>query len=357
MPRFLEFPGYSFSVQFRKIRILALPALLLLALLCAAGCDVLVGGQGPGPEEIPHSGFVLPDPEQLSPEAGDVRLGYLYYADSRHRFLVPVRRAIPWVEGIAAATLLQLTPSPGPADALQQLGLSATLPVQTEIYGIAINDTLARVNFNTHFLNYPPDHERLVLGSILCTLRQFSTIETVEILVEGEKVERFPGGAPGRLPLGPECYINLELDEGMENYRNFTAVRLFFCYPSPNGRIFYVPVTRILPSGVDAHTSAVEELLKGPRKGSGLFSDIPPGTGLLHLSIEEGLAIIDLSKPFLSYQGGRTGAENMVSQILLTLSALEGVEQVQILVEGVKVTLEGLDLSNPLTPPEVYNYF
>jgi spore germination protein GerM len=67
---------------------------------------------------------------------------------------------------------------------------------------------------------------------------------------------------------------------------------------------------------------------------------------------------VDLSKEVLAYSGGLTGAENLVTQILLTLSANADVELIQILVEGEKVTLpDGLDLSEPLTPPDAYNYF
>ena len=76
----------------------------------------------------------------------------------------------------------------------------------------------------------------------------------------------------------------------------------------------------------------MRELLKGPRPGSGLFSELPAGTALLSFRVEDGQAVLDLSGEFLTFQGGRTGAENMVNQILLTLSFQEKIEQVQILV-------------------------
>lgn len=127
---------------------------------------------------------------------------------------------------------------------------------------------------------------------------------------------------------------------------------------TPHRRILYVPVTRILPPSDDAASAAVKELLAGPRRGSGLFSDIPPDTVLRSLQLEDGLVVIDLSKDLLDYEGGRTGAENVVNQILLTLAQLEGVNEIQILVEGEKVSLpEEIDLTVPLKPPAVYNFF
>jgi germination protein M len=236
--------------------------------------------------------------------------------------------------------------------------LAPALPEQTLLRGMAINEGLARVDFSASFLDYPPERERFILGSILCTLRQFSTIERVEIMVEGAKLEQFPGGTPGRMALGPQEWINLDIDDTLEDYRNFSAVILYYAHAAPNGWIFYVPVTRILPPAEDEKTTAVTELLKGPPKGIGLFSDIPRGTKLMGLQINEMVAEVNLSREFLNYQGGLTGAENAVNQVLLTLSSLEGVDQVQILIEGEKLILkDGLDLTKPLKPPDPLNYF
>ena len=214
------------------------------------------------------------------------------------------------------------------------------------------------MDFSGSFLDYNPSCERIVLGGLLCTLRQFPDIEQLEIMVDGASPVKFPGGTPGRIPLGPECLINLEVDDELKDYRNFTAVTVYFCFLTPQERILYVPVTRVLLPADDAAAAAAGELLAGPRRGSGLFSDLPPGTSLLGLKLEEGRMVIDLTKELLAYEGGRTGPENMLNQLLLTLAQLEEVSEVQILVEGEKVRLpDGIDLTVPLKPPAVYNYY
>ncbi|MEW5784160.1 MAG: GerMN domain-containing protein [Bacillota bacterium] len=330
----------------------------ILLMLLAAGCDALPATPQSGDEDgRPEGEFILPDPPRLPAEAGSVRIGTLFYPDTLGRFLVPITMEIPWTEGIARITLQKLVPSSGLSGRLNELGLAAVLPAGVEILGIAINEGLARIDLSDAFLEYPPEQERLVLGSILCTLRQFSTIEQVEIVVDGESVDRFPGGTPGKLPLGPECWINLEIESDVDDYREYSAVKLFFCYPAPCGLIFYVPVTRVLLPVDDLPTAVVEELLEGPRRGSGLFSEIPPETVLLSIKQEDGLITLNLSGHLLDCQGGKTGAENIVNQILLTLSALENVRQVQILVEGDAVSFgHWFDLTNPLEPPQVFNF-
>lgn len=338
---------------------LCLAVLVGLLVLYLAGCDALSPERGRDEgQNRTDTGFKLPDPPQVPPDAGEVRRGMLYYPDQQRRFLVPVQRSIPFTESIAGVTLEHLVAAPELNSELEAVGLTAALPENTVIRGISINEDLARVDFSASFLNYPPEHERLVLGSVLCTLRQFPSIERLEIMVEGVNMEQFPGGTPGRMPLGPQCWINLEVDNEVEDYRKFTAVKVYFCYPAPNGWVFYVPVTRILPPTEDENLAAVEELLDGPLKGSGLFSDIPRGTRMIAFNLEGGLLELDLSKEILSYQGGRTGVENLVSQILLTLGGLEGVDEIQLLVEGEKVSLkDGPDLTSPIKPPDIYNYF
>lgn len=340
----------------------ALHLLLLLPLIiiCTTGCNRVFWSEyyPDSGETAPPGGFVLPEPPALaSSTAPETRLGVLFYPDAEKRFLVPVCLPIPSQEGIARATLEYLVPSSGMAGLLQKNGLSYIFPPEVDICGLSISETgLARVDFSAAFLQYPPVEERLVLGSLLCTLRQFPSIEEVEVMVEGATLEKFPGGTSGLVPLGPQCWVNLEVDPAVEDYRHFSAVKLYFCYSAPSGNIFYVPVTRILVPEEDLPWATVRELLQGPSAGSGLFTEIPPETCLLGVKVEDGRAVANFSREIFLYQGGRTGAENVAYQLRLTLGTLEGVEEVEIFVEGQPAVFkEGPDLGQPLPPPYPYN--
>ncbi|HHY42462.1 MAG TPA: GerMN domain-containing protein [Thermoanaerobacterales bacterium] len=77
---------------------------------------------------------------------------------------------------------------------------------------------------------------------------------------------------------------------------------------------------------------AVEELLKGPET-NGLKSTIPEGTKLLNLNVKDKIATVNLSEDFTGFPG--TMAESLaIISIVNTLTDLEGIEQVQILVDG-----------------------
>lgn len=77
---------------------------------------------------------------------------------------------------------------------------------------------------------------------------------------------------------------------------------------------------------------AIEELLKGPET-DGLISTIPEGTKLLNLDVKDKIATVNLSEDFTGFPG--TMAESLaIISIVNTLTDLEGIEQVHILVNG-----------------------
>jgi len=77
---------------------------------------------------------------------------------------------------------------------------------------------------------------------------------------------------------------------------------------------------------------AIEELLKGPET-EGLKSTIPQGTKLLSLDVKDKIATVNLSEDFTGFPG--TMAESLaIISIVNTLTDLDGIEQVKILVNG-----------------------
>ncbi|MEW5920452.1 MAG: GerMN domain-containing protein [Bacillota bacterium] len=279
----------------------------------------------------------------------------VYFLEEKSHNLLPVTVLQPWTEGVARAALERLIKGPTPAEEMR-FGISSPLPPQTAIVGINIRGGLCRVDFSRAFLDYDPGMEREVLTSVVYTLLQFNTVNEVEIVVEGSPVEIFPGGTPGRGTFNMQHSLNLEVADNVGDLAAAQQLRLYFCTLLGENSIFYVPITRVVAEKGELVQTAVDELLKGPRPGSNLFSDLPPGTKLHNFSLQGGILLVDFSRELLQYQGGRSGEENIINQLVLTLTALPGVERVQILVEGEKLLLpHGTSLKTPLPPPLLYN--
>jgi spore germination protein GerM len=96
-----------------------------------------------------------------------------------------------------------------------------------------------------------------------------------------------------------------------------------------------IPVTRDLPGPPDL-TAIVASLLDGPtdpEMRSQLRTAIPAGTRTLDVEVEGDIAYVDLSREFATVGGQEEILA--IAQIVLTLTAVDGVEWVGFLLNGV----------------------
>lgn len=104
-------------------------------------------------------------------------------------------------------------------------------------------------------------------------------------------------------------------------------------------------------SPADKARKIVESLVEG-KDAAGLKTAVPAGTKVVTVFIKDNLAIVNLSREVMSNLQGGVDSEllavySIVNSILFNL---EGIEAVQILIDGEKVpTLHGhIDISSPL---------
>lgn len=99
-----------------------------------------------------------------------------------------------------------------------------------------------------------------------------------------------------------------------------------------NSEILVEERTVQMPRGKTLSQVAVEELLKGPTK-EGLKSNIPKGTRLLELKVDNKQATVNFSKEFARFPGVMAESFVVIS-VVNTLADLPEIEKVLILVEG-----------------------
>ncbi|MCC6443319.1 MAG: GerMN domain-containing protein [Armatimonadetes bacterium] len=88
------------------------------------------------------------------------------------------------------------------------------------------------------------------------------------------------------------------------------------------------------------------------KPGEGKKSPLPPGTRLRSVSVESDLATADFSRELVdNFPGGSQWESLVVESLVLSLTRIEGIRQVQILVEGEKVESLGehIEIAQPLT--------
>lgn len=118
-------------------------------------------------------------------------------------------------------------------------------------------------------------------------------------------------------------------------------------------------VAREVPASDEPARTAMEQLLLGPTPGElttwpAISTAIPEGTRLLGLSVEDGVAVVDLSGEFAS-GGGSFSVIARLAQVTHTLCGVPGIEAVEFWLDGEPVGVfssEGLILDGPQVPED-----
>ena len=276
-------------------------------------------------ENIP----VLTDSTLLT--AADTQPTVVYYQDGEG-YLVPVTRRVDKTDGIAKATLNLMVASSANDLAAARLGLKTTVPAGTT-FDLDIAEGKARVDLSREALNCSTaEQEALMVQSVAQTLCAFDSVEEVSFLFDGQKRSRLTWGTDVSGVFNGQG-LNLE---SVETAGGTSSVQLYF--PSASGRML-VPVTRTVFSDADV-TTAILELVKGPKKDSGLNAPLPKDCGLLGVTMKDGVVTLNFTKEFMDAAQGDTGVQ-AVRAIMFTAAQFPGVKQVKIAVEG-----------QPYQPPE-----
>lgn len=133
-----------------------------------------------------------------------------------------------------------------------------------------------------------------------------------------------------------------------------TIVRAYFWLGGLPGSEGLVAVLREIPTTKSVATAAVKALLGGPTSaeaGRSITTAIPGGSRLLDLSIDGGVATVNLSAEFES-GGGSASVLTRLGQMVYTLTQFPTVKSVVFQVEGVTRKIfssEGVVLDKPVT--------
>lgn len=133
-----------------------------------------------------------------------------------------------------------------------------------------------------------------------------------------------------------------------------TIVRTYFYLDGERGSAGLVPLLREVPQTGAIAGAAMSALLAGPTAGESALrvvtSAVPVGSRLLGLSIENGIATVDLSSEFES-GGGSASVFIRLGQVVYTLTQFPTIQSVAFEVEGRPATVfssEGIVLDSPV---------
>ncbi|WP_339059970.1 GerMN domain-containing protein [Tepidibacillus marianensis] len=275
----------------------------------------------------------------------------IYFFDEKGD-VVPLTVDIPKVEGIGQEVLKYMTVG-GPAEGKIPQGFKPILPKGTKS-SMTVKEKTAIVNFSKDFLSYEAKSaadEKKILDAITWTLTEFPTVQQVELRVNGYPLESMPAWkTPVVGPLSRADGINMELGNNIKIGQT-TPVTLYF-YRSMGEKEYLVPVTRMVPENEDVAKATLEQLIIGPKAGTGLVSAILPSTKILDVKMENQLIVANFDDQILGTNKAMSSQE--LDILVWSLTENTGAKSVQIKVNGKTEALKEIG-SKPVSRPEKIN--
>lgn len=175
-----------------RLRSYLMIGVVLLSLILLTGCGTLEtlvqkdGTSGPIADWIGVNGDKNASlPATTTP--GEGKTVALYFADSTGKFLVKEERTLPKTVSLARETVNQWLKGPVTKGTMQ-----SSVSTATTLLDIALKDNVAIVDLSKEFLTTNSKvSPEVVLYGLVNTLTQFSTINQVQIRVEGKPITKY----------------------------------------------------------------------------------------------------------------------------------------------------------------------
>lgn len=212
-----------------------------------------------------------------------------------------------------------------------------TIPSGVEVKNWDLNDGSLNVYLVGDYEALDVYTEILVRAAIVKTLVQIDGVDSVSLFVNNSPLTDSNGESIGAMTA--DTFIE---DFGQET-DSLLSTELTLYFASANG-MYIVPETRQVyySRNVTQEKLVMDQLLKGPQT-EGLISAIPSGTKVNSISIsEDGVCVVNLDAAIETVVTGVT--ENVtVYSIVNSLTELDNIKQVQILVNGETPHISNVD--------------
>ncbi len=242
----------------------------------------------------------------------------LYLPDAQQRYLLRRRQTVEAMDA-----------SEKPQYVLQALlsHADSCIPSGTRLLGVTVENGICTVNFSSDFVKGMEKRftcERLAVYSVVNTLTELEGITTVDFWIEG---------APSEKLNFMSMQATFSADQTLLYAENATDVDLFV---SCDGRLLVCLPQQLIPAEEEPTYMAVLRALLDFEGADGALRCIPKGTQVLSVRMEGTACVVDLTAEFLSGCKSEKEERLAMRSIIATLCALDEIESVEILVEGLE---------------------
>ena len=225
----------------------------------------------------------------------------------------------------------------------EKLEYEAPIAGDVELLDVTLSDKLLTLNFAPGYAEVSSVREILLRAAIVRTLTQIDGVDFVTFLVNGEPLADAKGNIIGNMSADTFIY-----NAGNEiNAYERMQLTLYFANEEGDGLI---PVYRtvVYNSNIALERLVVDQLILGPQNDIA-NPTINPATGVLRVSVSDGICYVDLDSAFLT-EPYAVQPQVALYSIVNSLAELPGINKVQILIGGETNVdfMESINLSNVL---------
>ena len=198
-----------------------------------------------------------------------------------------------------------------------------------QVLGVEYQEGGLILNMDENYSKLNSTTEVLVRAAIVRTLIQADGVNRVEILVNGSQLTDGAGDPVGWMTDGQFIY-----NDGSEiNSYEQIRVKLYFANEAGD-KLIAAYREKFYSTNISLERFVVDEILAGPSgKIAGLYATISPDTKILSVMTKDGICYLNFDSNFLTVVNN-VNLNVEIYSIVNSLTELQGVNRVQILVDG-----------------------
>lgn len=205
-------------------------------------------------------------------------------------------------------------------------GFKSTIPSDTKILSLKLNDKIIKIDFSKEILNIDASLEEKMIESIVYTLTSIDGIDGVIISVEGNILNKLPKSNI-TLPSTLDRNFGINKQYDISSSKNITNVTTYFINKNNNG-YYYVPVTKYLNDDREKIKIVIEQLESSPIYNTNLMSFLNSNVKLISVEQSEDTLNLNFNEYILDNFDTKEILEEVIYTICLSINDNYNVKEV-----------------------------
>ena len=178
-------------------------------------------------------------------------------------------------------------------------GFRGVIPKECSVLDVIVGSNLVTLNFSKEFLNVLEEHEKKMIESVVFSVLDYTKLDGVVILVEGELLTEYPNSKE-KLDKVLTKNIGINKQYNIKSRDNLLSVILYYVVDI-DGDNYYVPVTKYLNDTKEKINIIVEELVNDNINDAGLMSFLNNKVELIEYAEANNVMVLNFNEYLFDY--------------------------------------------------------